>query len=89
MYMPVYLFIHAYLFAVYIPKCSVVSNSLQLHGMQPTRLLYPWDFPEKNTGVCSHFLLQRIFLTQGLNPCFLCCLHWQMDSIPLHHLGSP
>ena len=25
---------------------------------QPTRLLHPWDFPGKNTGVCCHFLLQ-------------------------------
>ena len=31
----------------------------------PARLLCPWDFPGKNTGVGSHFLLQRIFLTQG------------------------
>ena len=27
----------------------------------------PWDFPGKNTGVGCHFLLQEIFLTQGLN----------------------
>ena len=31
-------------------------------------LLCPWDFPGKNTGVGSHFLIQGIFLTQGLNP---------------------
>ena len=37
---------------------SVVSNSLQPHGLQPTRLLRPWDFPGKNTGVGCHFLLQ-------------------------------
>ena len=30
-------------------------------------------FPGKNVGVGSHFLLQRIFLTQGLNLCFLHC----------------
>ena len=41
--------------------------------------------PGKNTGVCCHFLLQRIFLTQGSNPCLL---HWQADSLPLSHLGS-
>ena len=29
--------------------------------------LHPWDFPGKNTGVGCHFLLQEIFLTQGLN----------------------
>ena len=33
----------------------------------PCRLLCPWDFPGKNTGVGSHFLLQGIFLTQELN----------------------
>ena len=33
-----------------------------------TRRLHPWDFPGKNTGVGYHFLLQGIFLTQGLNP---------------------
>ena len=27
----------------------------------------PWDFPGKRTGMCCHFLLQRIFLTQGSN----------------------
>ena len=34
----------------------------------PTRLLCPWDFPGKNTGVGCHFLLQEIFPIQGLNP---------------------
>ena len=32
------------------------------------RLFCPWDFPGKNTGVGCHFLLQEIFLSQGLNP---------------------
>ena len=36
---------------------SVVSNSLQPHGLQPTRLLHPWDFPGKSTGVGCHCLL--------------------------------
>ena len=34
----------------------------------PTRLLCPWDFPGKNTGVGCHFLLPEIFPLQGLNP---------------------
>ena len=46
--------------------------------------ILPWDSPGKNTGVGCHFLLQEIFLTHGLN---LCLLHWQMDSLPLSHLG--
>ena len=37
---------------------SVVSNSVQPQGLQPTRLLRPWDSPGKNTGVGCHFLLQ-------------------------------
>ena len=51
------------------------------------RLLYPWDFPGKNTGVADHSLLLGIFLT--LNPSFLGLLHWQADSLPLSHQGSP
>ena len=35
------------------------------------RLLCPQNLPGKNTGVGCHFLLQGIFLTQGLNPCLL------------------
>ena len=46
---------------------SVGSDPLQFHGLQPTRLLCPWNSPGKNTGVGSHSLLQGIFLTQGLN----------------------
>ena len=37
---------------------SVVSDSLWPHGLQPSRLLCPWDFPAKSTGVGGHFLLQ-------------------------------
>ena len=37
---------------------SVVSDSVWTHGLQPTRLLRPWDSPGKNTGVGCHFLLQ-------------------------------
>ena len=45
-----------------------MSDSLQPHGLQPTRFLCPWDFPGKNTGVGCHFLLRGIFLAQGLTP---------------------
>ena len=40
---------------------------------EPTRLLCPWDFPGKDTGVGCHFLLKGIFPTQGPN---MCHLHW-------------
>ena len=58
---------------------SVVSNSLQPHGLQPARLLCPWDSPGKNTGVGCHSLLQGFFPTQGSNPHLL---HWQAGSLP-------
>ena len=52
---------------------SVLSDSLQPHGLQPARLLCPSNPPGKNTGVGCHSLLQRIFLTKGLNPDLLRC----------------
>ena len=73
-------FVHVY---------SVVSDPLQPHGLQPIRLLCSRNFPGKNTKAGCHFLLQEIFPTQGLNPRLLSLLHWQADSLPLHHLGSP
>ena len=59
---------------------SVVFNSLWPHCLQPIRLLCPWNFPGKNTGEGCHFLLQRIFPTQGANPHLLCLPYWQVDS---------
>ena len=56
-------------------SCSVVSDSLRPHRLQPTRLLCPWDFPGKNTGVGCRALLQ-IFLTQGSNLGLLILLCW-------------
>ena len=72
---------------VCVISCPVISDSLQLHGLEPTRLLCPWDFPGKNTGLGCHFLLQGILRIQGLNPCLLCLLHWQADSflLSLYH----
>ena len=47
---------------------SVMSDSLQLYLLEPTRLLCPWNSPGKNTGEGNHSLLQKISLTQGSNP---------------------
>ena len=41
---------------VYTHHWSVVSNSLQLHGLWPARLLCPWNSSGKNTAVGCHFL---------------------------------
>ena len=35
-----------------------MSDSLRPQGLQPTRLLHPWDFPGKSTGVGCHCLLR-------------------------------
>ena len=49
-------------------SCSVVSDSLQPHGVAlPDSSVYG-DSPGKNIGVGCHALLQGIFPTQGLNP---------------------
>jgi len=62
-----------------------VSHWLLLDYYLPW-FLCPWDFSDKNNGVCCHFLLQGIFLTQGSNPHLL---YWQGDSLLLSHQGSP
>ena len=46
-------------------SCSVVSNSLQPHGLRPAKLLCPWNSPGMNTGVDCRSILQRIFLPFG------------------------
>ena len=52
-------------------SCCLVAKScltfLSPHGLEPASLLCPQDFPGKNTGVGSHFLLQGTILDQGLN----------------------
>ena len=39
-------------------KWKVKVNSSRPYGLQPTRLLHPWDFPGKSTGVGYHCLLR-------------------------------
>ena len=67
---------------------SCPSDSLQPLGLQPTRLLFPWDFPGKNTGVGCHALLQGVFLTQGSNQRLLSLLPWKPSSLPLAQPGK-
>ena len=37
-----------------------MSDFVQPHRRQPTRLPHPWDSPGKNTGVGCHFLLHCV-----------------------------
>ena len=60
---------------------SVVSNSLQPHGLHN-----PWNSPGQNTGVGSLSLLQGIFPTQGLNPGLL---HYRQILYQPSRKGSP
>ena len=70
--------IHVYL--IYSDSRLVMSNSLRPHG-----LYSPWNSPGQNTGVGSLYLLQGIFLSQGLNPGLPYC-RWILYQ--LSHKGS-
>ena len=61
-----------------------MSHSSRPHGMQPTRLLCPWDSPGKNTGVGCHFLLQCMKVESESEVTQLCpTLCYSMDcSLP-------
>ena len=65
---------------------SVMSDSLPPHGLQPIRLLCPWDSPGKKIGVVCHALLQGILPVQGSNPGLP---HCRQILYHLSHLGSP
>ena len=73
---------------VRVLSCSVRSSSLRPQGLQPARLLHPWDSPGENTGGGCRVLLQGTFPSPGLNPHPPCLLRWRMDAPPLSHLGA-
>ena len=62
-------------------SCPTVCNSWTV----AYRLLRPWDFLSKGTGVSCHSLLQRIFLTQGSNPGLPAL---QANALPSEPLGK-
>ena len=64
---------------------SVVSNSAQPHRRQPTRLLHPWDFPGKSTGVGCHCLLHD-WAHAHVNRIALQCLLSRDHYMLTHHL---
>ena len=79
---------HEYFSVFYMNKDILCLTLCDPHGLQSTRLLCPWNFLGKNIVGGCHFLHQGIFPTQRSNPCLLHFLHWQGDSLPLHHLES-
>ena len=72
-----------------VQHCCLVTKSciilLRPHRLQPAKLFCPLYFPDKNTGVGCHFLLQGIFTTQRSNLHFL---HCHMGSLPLSLPGK-
>ena len=66
--------------------CSVMSISFLTPWTIVCQAPCSWTSLGKKTAVGCHFLLQGIFPTQELN---LSLLHWQVDSLPLSHQGSP
>ena len=87
-------------YSLYIPQFLALCPGYNMcaHSVMST-LCDPWtvalqvplsrDFPGKDTGIGCHFLLQGIFPTEGLNPCLLHLLHWQVDSLPLVPPAKP
>ena len=67
-------------------SCSTLCNTMDcsqpgssVHGILQAGIL-EWG---------CHALLQKIFLTQGLNSCLSCLLHWQSGSLSLAPPGNP
>ena len=71
---------------------SVVSDLQWPHGLQPTRLLHPWDFPGKSTGVGCHCLL-RIYTLSSVQfssvtqscPTLCNLMNHSTLGLPVHH----
>ena len=71
-----------------------MTDSVQPHGQQPTRLPSPWDSPGKNTGLGYHFLLQCMKVKSESEVTQLCpTLHDPMDcslqGSSTHGIGTP
>ena len=66
---------------------SVVSEAVQPCGLQPSRLLHPWNSPGKNTGVGCHALFQEIF--PEIEPVSLVSPALVAHSLPLAPPGKP
>ena len=81
-------------------SCSVVSDSSRPHGLQPNRLLCPWDFPDKSTGMGCHgpnysyifaFLLTQLISSVSYIFSLTCvCTQLLQSCLTLwDHMGSP
>ena len=69
-----------------ISEFACMLSRVRLFAARWTRLLCPWDFPDKKTGVGCHFRLWAVFPSQGSNPGLL---HCRQILYCLSHQGSP
>ena len=67
-------------------SCSVISDSLWPHELQPTRLLCPWNSPDKKTGVGKPFPSPGDLPNPGIKPG---CHVFQADSLLSKPPGKP
>ena len=63
-----------------------MSNTFATPWTVGQQAVLSMGFPRQEYWSGLHFLLQEIFLTQGLNPNLL---HWQVDSLQFSNLGNP
>ena len=74
----------------YIDYCCCLVAKSCLTLCDPWNVAYQtplsMGFPRQECWSRLPFPSPGIFLTQGLNPCLL---HWQANSLPLSHQGSP
>ena len=71
-------------------SCSVMSSSSLPGGLQPTRLLHPWDFPGKSTGVgchCLHLAPYLLLSSSFLGWSHLTAGHWKFSLIAQSYCG--
>ena len=78
-----------FLFLSVIYLVVELSDSVQPHRWQPTRLPRPWDSPGKNTGVGCHFLLQCMKVKSESEVAQLCpalsdSMDWSLPGSSVH-----
>ena len=64
-------------------SCTVISDSLQSHGLWPARLHCPRNSPGKSTGVGCHFLLQGTRVLSSLTESSPPRTHMEAEKCPL------
>ena len=73
-----------------VPEFPLLIRTSVMLDAGPSRLLCPWDSPGKNTRLGCYSFLQKIFLTQGLDPGIEPrSPAFQADSLPSEPPGKP